>query len=327
MNGLHVKRRTAAFTLIELLVVIAIIAILIGLLLPAVQKVRAAAARMSCQNNLKQIGLAALNYESSYGFLPPGYVDNQVNEYDTLGAGPSCLGTLAFILPYVEQGNIYNQMTTADPNMFFIPPGTAAANVWWGYGYASGNGYWAQIKTYLCPAAGTQTVTPSAGCWAAMVTYASAPGQATVTGWVFSPTTVMGRTNYGSNAGYIGLYTQAPGQSEYIGPYYANSKTTILSITDGTSTTLGFGEYLGGPVNNPTYVGDWAGALNVPTAWGLPNPSAWYSFGSAHDAVVNFAFCDGSVHGVLNTVDTTTFIYASGMMDGTTYSSSVLFGN
>src|SRR5579885_3369161 len=126
MRSLGRVRRV--FTLIELLVVMAIIAILIGLLVPAVQKVREAAARLQCGNNLRQIGIACHNYHDANQALPPGYYASAAYPDTTPG-----WGWAAFLLPYVEQDNLYRQIN------FNLPVGGQPAAQ-------------AILKTYLCPA-------------------------------------------------------------------------------------------------------------------------------------------------------------------------------
>ena len=142
------SRSRRGFTLIELLVVIAIIAILIGLLLPAVQKVRAAAARMSCQNNLKQIGVACHTFTDAVGGMPPAIVmpygqngnwglDSDITN---TGFGPNWA---IFILPYIEQDNLYRLMDVTA----WLQPGVSGSANWKNYRDRT-------IKTYLCPSDG-----------------------------------------------------------------------------------------------------------------------------------------------------------------------------
>ena len=114
--------RRSGFTLIELLVVIAIIGILVGLLLPAVQKVREAASRTQCSNNLKQIALASHGYADVHGFLPPG----QLGPYPDVGIGvppfnAQFVGVFAYLLPYVEQDNTYRLLMQDLPNDYLNP--------------------------------------------------------------------------------------------------------------------------------------------------------------------------------------------------------------
>jgi prepilin-type N-terminal cleavage/methylation domain-containing protein len=175
MLPLHV-RRWRGFTLIELLVVIAIIAILIGLLLPAVQKVREAAARIQCGNNLKQISLAVVNCADSHdGYLPPG-----IGTYPTnLQGGDQWVcpkrantgwgGFLYHILPYMEQDNLYKATQCWDANSNLV----TGYGIEDGGGLPPGQGYrWINqpIKSYLCPA--DPTAKSGSSGWAAVGSYA-----------------------------------------------------------------------------------------------------------------------------------------------------------
>ncbi len=309
MASVRPSIRRRGFTLIELLVVIAIIAILIGLLLPAVQKVREAAARMSCSNNLKQIALSAHNYESANQVFPPG-----LNLQKPGGPGSviaNSMSALTYLLPYMEQDNIFKLIPQEAFQNPVIVPYNSGGPTWWGSISVSGpngagtNGVCviaarSKIKAFLCPSDDPETQT--VGVFISMTTVGS-----TLTGYYNANggnASGAGRTNY---IGVAGEFGDSPDVApEYVGVYYANSKTKITSIVDGTSNTAMFGEALGGTSSGVRqFALTWMGAGSLPTYWGLPTDPDWYTFGSKHTGIVQFGFGDGSVRSMRKGVGST----------------------
>jgi prepilin-type N-terminal cleavage/methylation domain-containing protein len=219
-------RRRRGFTLIELLVVIAIIGILIGLLLPAVQKVREAANRIKCGNNLKQIGLATHNMQSTYNQLAPLCAPSQTATITLSGPYNGRIGfnVFAFLLPFIEQDAVYQQCisyTQANGGFTGAGPGTAE--------------YWV-IKTYQCPS----DPTPGNG-------HGAQDGIGGPTGW--------GTSNYAANYYVFGNPMQASDAAAVQGN--ANIPTTF---PDGTSNTVMFTERYANCTNDSTnvYTALWA---------------------------------------------------------------------
>jgi prepilin-type processing-associated H-X9-DG protein len=288
--------------LIELLVVIAIIAILIGLLLPAVQKVREAAARSTCQNNLKQIALAAHNYQSSIGKLP--YGRNPVTQ----------TGPLGLLLPYIEQDNIYKQF---NPQIFDLKnPPTVTGNrdwvrVFWPTTFGISRN---RVKTFECPSDNPYAIDTSAG-GGGVYSWVTVNGGVSLTFFwaadLVASGGLPGMTNYVPVCGTVGRW-QGAAAAGSTGAFYAahegvfvdNTENTLESLSDGTSNTIFFAEYIGSYDNGG--VGgrrirsmSWMGAGGFPTYWSMvadtDSGNYRFSLASRHTGVVNIAMGDGSV--------------------------------
>jgi prepilin-type N-terminal cleavage/methylation domain-containing protein/prepilin-type processing-associated H-X9-DG protein len=271
-----------AFTLIELLVVIAIIGTLIGLLLPAVQKVREAASRLSCTNNLKQIGLACHNYHDTNQSFPSGYRASGPYTDGSSDTAPGW-GWAAFLLPYLEQDNLFRSINLNQP--VESPSNAPAVRT--------------VIKTYLCPS----------DLWP--------PAAFAVPDGFGSARALAAATSYAACVG--GDESDADGPTG-LGIFYRNSTTRFADVTDGTSTTILVGERAWGNANgiwagavtngvilrgrqNPCPgggAGSYPASVLVQAHGHLNNATTdtdggLDDFSSLHTGGSNFVFADGSV--------------------------------
>ena len=340
----------SAFTLVELLVVIAIVGVLIGLLLPAIQQVRESARRTQCLGRLRQIGLAALNYESVRMKFPPATLGaggnptrDEAIEAITVHQGTSAL---VAIMPFFELDNLWLRLDPLAANASLTLPDEdytlEAPGFTWlngkgdspapGRGSGVSFGLMEQPLNWICPSDRPPSRREAFG----VLVYGR---DGLVTSFVLAPPPEstgelnLGTTNYVANIGAIAVTTAPAGSVQnwngFHGPMRNREADAVDEIADGSSNTLLFGESVG---DNRDEDRRWnwvlgGGAVTFGINYGAPanfgsnRSSRFFQFGSAH-STVNFARCDGSVIGIDRAVANATIQRLGGVADSRPIESS-----
>jgi hypothetical protein len=294
-------------------------------LLPAISAAREAAKRTQCSNNLRQIAVATLNYESTNRYFPIGYLgpwgENQRfgNPWDW----PN-IGMLPFILPHMEENPVYERI---DDRLLRQETVKAPGFQYRGY-WAVGSTSWAmsfvRFPAFMCPSVPDEE--PSGGYIDTLyIQEGGTPPDITAT-IVFAAREEPrhGRSTY---VGVSGGYGEAPSGKKWAGIFRNRKQVGLNQITDGASNTLLYGEHHGGRVGTivvetgvpNAYMGiNWMGALGWPVMNGLStSPESSYNrFNSFHESTVHFARADASVHALSVDIELRSLLRLAGMADG-----------
>lgn len=315
---LRASRSRKGFTLVELLVVIAIIGVLIALLLPAVQSARESGRKVSCQNRMKQLGLAMLNYESTHQHFPAGLLPRKDGSAPDEAMDQPAFAWGALILPHIEQNEIYDFLS--EVSVEFTEPR------WWLPNDFSVDVAEKSLPVFVCPSDSMGSRNDKRNFFGnhAKSNYVAVIGPRLDK----ELTEVVSLTDIGWDLSQPVATNEERLKLKWPGVLYPNSATELREVTDGTSKTLLLGERDGDRgasawcgTDRYSWMNTQLGCTSADPSYTLnavvtDDPSTWSSFGSVHPGGAYFVRVDGSVTFIEDSIDGALYEHLGNKTDG-----------